>query len=166
MATEAAIKLGGGTKAIERQHEKGRLTARERIALLIDKGTTLQEYGLWSAYEMYKEHGGAPAAGVVTGIGSVNGRRCMIIANDATVKAGAFFPMTCKKIIRAQQIAMMARLPLVYLVDSAGVFLPLQEDVFPDTDDFGRIFRNNAVISAMGIPQIAAIMGFCVAGGG
>jgi acetyl-CoA carboxylase carboxyltransferase component len=166
MAAEAAIKLGGGAKAIERQHEKGRLTARERIALLIDKGTTLQEYGLWSAYEMYKEHGGAPAAGVVTGIGCVNGRRCMIIANDATVKAGAFFPMTCKKIIRAQQIAMMARLPLLYLVDSAGVFLPLQEDVFPDTDDFGRIFRNNAVISAMGIPQIAAIMGFCVAGGG
>ncbi|MBK9187494.1 MAG: acyl-CoA carboxylase subunit beta [Phycisphaerales bacterium] len=115
---------------------------------------------------MYDEHGGAPAAGVVTGIGRVQGRRCMIIANDATVKAGAFFPMTCKKIIRAQTIAMMARLPLLYLVDSAGVFLPLQEDVFPDTDDFGRIFRNNAVISAAGIPQIAAIMGYCVAGGG
>jgi acetyl-CoA carboxylase carboxyltransferase component len=115
---------------------------------------------------MYKEYGGAPAAGVVTGIGLVHGRRCMIIANDATVKAGAFFPMTCKKIIRAQQIAMMGRLPLIYLVDSAGVFLPLQEDVFPDTDDFGRIFRHNAVISAMGIPQIAAIMGYCVAGGG
>ncbi|MFN7431272.1 MAG: carboxyl transferase domain-containing protein, partial [bacterium] len=110
--------------------------------------------------------GGAPGAGVVTGIGRVAGRRCMLIANDATVKAGAFFPMTCKKIIRAQQVAMEARLPLVYLVDSAGVFLPLQEDVFPDTDDFGRIFRNNAVISAMGIPQIAAIMGYCVAGGG
>ena len=115
---------------------------------------------------MYKEYGGAPGAGVVTGIGRVAGRRCMLIANDATVKAGAFFPMTCKKIIRAQQVAMEARLPLVYLVDSAGVFLPLQEDVFPDTDDFGRIFRNNAVISAMGIPQIAAIMGYCVAGGG
>src|SRR6185369_6579846 len=112
------------------------------------------------------EHGGAPAAGVVTGIGRVQGRDCMIIANDATVKAGAFFPMTCKKIIRAQMIAQMARLPLIYLVDSAGVFLPLQEDVFPDTDDFGRIFRNNAVISAEGIPQIAAIMGYCVAGGG
>jgi acetyl-CoA carboxylase carboxyltransferase component len=115
---------------------------------------------------MYAEHGGAPAAGVVTGIGKVHDRHCMIIANDATVKAGAFFPMTCKKIIRAQQIAIMARMPLIYLVDSAGVFLPLQEDVFPDTDDFGRIFRNNAVISAMGIPQIAAIMGYCVAGGG
>jgi acetyl-CoA carboxylase carboxyltransferase component len=166
LKAEAKIKEGGGAKAIERQHEKGRLTARERVAKLIDLGTTLQELGLWAADGMYKEHGGAPAAGVVTGIGLVQGRRCMIIANDATVKAGAFFPMTCKKIIRAQTIAMMARLPLIYLVDSAGVFLPLQEDVFPDTDDFGRIFRNNAVISAAGIPQIAAIMGFCVAGGG
>lgn len=166
VASEAKIKLGGGPAAIERQHEKGRLTARERIALLVDKDTFFQEYGLWSAFEMYKEYGGAPAAGVVTGIGAVHGRPHMIIANDATVKAGAFFPMTCKKIIRAQQIAMMARVPLLYLVDSAGVFLPLQEDVFPDTDDFGRIFRNNAVISASGIPQIAAIMGFCVAGGG
>lgn len=166
LAIESTIAQGGGAKAIERQHEKERLTARERIALLIDKGSTLQELGLWAAWDMYKEHGGAPAAGVVTGIGLVHGRRCMIIANDATVKAGAFFPMTCKKIIRAQQIAMMARLPLIYLVDSAGVFLPMQEDVFPDTDDFGRIFRHNAVISAMGIPQIAAIMGYCVAGGG
>ena len=176
---EAVIRKGGGTKAIERQHAKGRLTARERIARLIDSasgakdasGTSVlhggfQELGLWSAHGMYQEHGGAPAAGVVTGIGRVQGRPCMIIANDATVKAGAFFPMTCKKIIRAQTIAIMARLPLIYLVDSAGVFLPLQEDVFPDTDDFGRIFRNNAVISAMGIPQIAAIMGYCVAGGG
>jgi acetyl-CoA carboxylase carboxyltransferase component len=166
LATEAKIREGGGAGAIERQHAKGRLTARERVALLIDPGTTLQEYGLWAAHGMYKEHGGAPAAGVVTGVGVVHGRRCMIIANDATVKAGAFFPMTCKKIIRAQTIAMMARLPLIYLVDSAGVFLPMQEDVFPDTDDFGRIFRNNAVISAEGIPQIAAIMGYCVAGGG
>jgi len=166
LAIEAKLMEGGGAKAIERQHEKGRLTARERVAKLIDPGTFFQEYGLWAAYEMYKEHGGAPAAGVVTGVGVVHGRRCMIIANDATVKAGAFFPMTCKKIIRAQTMAMMARLPLVYLVDSAGVFLPMQEDVFPDTDDFGRIFRNNAVISAEGIPQIAAIMGFCVAGGG
>ncbi|MCX5689701.1 MAG: acyl-CoA carboxylase subunit beta [Planctomycetota bacterium] len=164
--TEEKIKQGGGKSSIDRQHEKGRLTARERVALLIDKGTTLQEYGLWSAYGMYAEQGGAPAAGVVTGIGTVEGRRCMIVANDATVKAGAFFPMTCKKIIRAQTIAMFARLPLLYLVDSAGVFLPLQEDVFPDTDDFGRIFRNNAIISAEGIPQIAAIMGYCVAGGG
>ncbi len=176
---EAKLREGGGAKAIDRQHEKGRLTARERVARLVDQGNgagetpvppgaqpNFQELGLWAAYGMYEEHGGAPAAGVVTGIGVVQGRRCMIIANDATVKAGAFFPMTCKKIIRAQTIAMMARLPLIYLVDSAGVFLPLQEDVFPDIDDFGRIFRNNAVISAEGIPQIAAIMGFCVAGGG
>lgn len=163
---EGKIRLGGGQSAIDRQHEKGRLTARERIALLIDKGSYFQEYGLWAGYGMYSDVGGAPAAGVVTGIGVVEGRRAMIIANDATVKAGAFFPMTCKKIIRAQTIAMMARLPLLYLVDSAGVFLPMQEDVFPDADDFGRIFRNNAVISAEGIPQIAAIMGYCVAGGG
>ncbi len=163
---ESKIKLGGGTKAIERQHEKGRLTARERVEKLIDPGSSFQELGLWAAHNMYTEHGGAPAAGVVTGIGSVQGKLCMIIANDATVKAGAFFPMTCKKIIRAQTIAHAARLPLIYLVDSAGVFLPMQEDVFPDTDDFGRIFRNNAVISADGIPQIAAIMGYCVAGGG
>jgi acetyl-CoA carboxylase carboxyltransferase component len=166
LATEAKLREGGGSKAIDRQHEKGRLTARERVAKLIDPGTAFQEFGLWAAYGMYAEHGGAPAAGVVTGIGMVHGRPHMIIANDATVKAGAFFPMTCKKIIRAQTIAQMARLPLIYLVDSAGVFLPLQEDVFPDVDDFGRIFRNNAVISAEGIPQIAAIMGFCVAGGG
>ena len=166
LALEAKIREGGGKAAIDRQHEKGRLTARERVTLLIDPGTSFQEYGLWAAFGMYKEYGGAPAAGVVTGIGVVHGRRCMIIANDATVKAGAFFPMTCKKIIRAQTIAMMARLPLVYLVDSAGVFLPMQEDVFPDIDDFGRIFRNNAVISAAGIPQVAAIMGYCVAGGG
>ncbi|HLO40027.1 MAG TPA: carboxyl transferase domain-containing protein [Phycisphaerales bacterium] len=163
---EAKIREGGGAKAVERQHEKGRWTARERVAKLIDPGTFFQELGAWAAWEMYKDAGGAPAAGVVTGIGQVHGRRCMIIANDATVKAGAFFPMTCKKIIRAQTIAQMARLPLIYLVDSAGVFLPMQEDVFPDVDDFGRIFRNNAVISAEGIPQIAAIMGYCVAGGG
>ncbi|MCC6660219.1 MAG: acyl-CoA carboxylase subunit beta [Phycisphaerales bacterium] len=163
---EKQIRLGGGVAAIERQHEKGRLTARERVDKLLDDPKAFMELGLWAAHGMYKEYGGAPAAGVVTGIGTVQGRRCMVIANDATVKAGAFFPMTCKKIIRAQTIAMMARLPLIYLVDSAGVFLPLQEDVFPDTDDFGRIFRNNAVISAEGIPQIAAIMGYCVAGGG
>jgi acetyl-CoA carboxylase carboxyltransferase component len=163
---ERELREGGGAKAIARQHEKGRLTARERIDRLIDPGTVFQELGLWAAWKMYEEYGGAPAAGVVTGIGVVEGRRCMIIANDATVKAGAFFPMTCKKVIRAQTVAQMARLPLLYLVDSAGVFLPLQEDVFPDTDDFGRIFRNNAIFSAQGIPQIAAIMGFCVAGGG
>jgi len=169
LSTEREIRQGGGVKAVERQHKNGRLTARERIERLIDAdegAPPFIEIGLWAAYGMYQEHGGAPAAGVVTGVGPVSGRLCMIIANDATVKAGAFFPMTCKKIIRAQMVAQMARLPLIYLVDSAGVFLPLQEDVFPDTDDFGRIFRNNAVISAEGIPQIAAIMGFCVAGGG
>jgi 3-methylcrotonyl-CoA carboxylase beta subunit len=164
--TEAAIRQAGGAKAIERQHAKGRLTARERVEKLLDHPASFMELGLWAAHGMYEAFGGAPAAGVITGIGPVSGRDCMIIANDATVKAGAFFPMTCKKIIRAQTIAQMARLPLIYLVDSAGVFLPLQEDVFPDADDFGRIFRNNAVISAEGIPQIAAIMGYCVAGGG
>jgi len=172
---EAKLRLGGGQAGIDRQHEKGRLTARERVARLVDAAEgdrpgeaadRFTELGLWSAFGMYAEYGGAPAAGVVTGVGKVHGRECMIIANDATVKAGAFFPMTCKKIIRAQMIAQMARMPLIYLVDSAGVFLPLQEDVFPDTDDFGRIFRNNAVLSAEGIPQIAAIMGYCVAGGG
>lgn len=166
LAIEERIRLGGGEKAIERQHEKGRLTARERIGKLVDEGSFFQELGLWAAYEMYTEAGGAPGAGVVVGIGVVHGKRHMIIANDATVKAGAFFPMTCKKIIRAQTMARMARMPLLYLVDSAGVYLPMQEDVFPDTDDFGRIFRNNAQISADGIPQMAAIMGFCVAGGG
>ncbi len=163
---EAAIRLGGGAKAAARQHEKGRLTARERIARFIDNESDWFELGLWAAWNMYAEWGGAPSAGVVTGIGRVAGRRVMIIANDATVKAGAFFPMTCKKVLRAQRIAMENRLPLVYLVDSAGVFLPLQDEVFPDEDDFGRIFRNNAVISAAGVPQFAAIMGNCVAGGG
>ncbi len=163
---EATIRQGGGPKAIARQHEKGRLTARERVARLVDPEGFFQEFGLWAAFNMYAEHGGAPAAGVVTGVGPIHGRPHMIIANDATVKAGAFFPMTCKKIIRAQHIARMARLPLVYLVDSAGVYLPLQEDVFPDTDDFGRIFYLNSVLSAEGIPQTAAIMGNCVAGGG
>jgi acetyl-CoA carboxylase carboxyltransferase component len=163
---EEQIRLGGGQRAIERQHAKGRLTARERIARLLDADTSFFELGLWAAWGMYREWGGAPAAGVVTGIGAVCGRRIMLIANDATVKAGAFFPMTCKKVLRAQRIAMDNCLPLVYLVDSAGVFLPLQDEVFPDEDDFGRIFRNNAVISASGVPQIAAILGNCVAGGG
>ena len=163
---EAEIMLGGGREAIERQHAKGRLTARERIERLIDPGSSFFELGLWAGWGMYEEFGGAPAAGVITGIGTVAGRRQMIIANDATVKAGAFFPATTKKVLRAQRIAMQNRLPLIYLVDSAGVFLPLQEDVFPDEDDFGRIFRNNAVISASGLGQIAAIMGNCVAGGG
>lgn len=160
------IMLGGGASAIERQHAKGRLTARERIARLIDPGTSPLEIGLWAAHGMYEKWGGAPSAGVVTTIGTVGGRRHMIVANDATVKAGAFFPATAKKVLRAQRIAFANRLPLIYLVDSAGIFLPLQEDVFPDEDDFGRIFRNNAVLSAAGIGQIAAIMGNCVAGGG
>jgi 3-methylcrotonyl-CoA carboxylase beta subunit len=162
---EEKIREGGGAKAIENQHGKGRLTARERINLLVDPGTFF-ELGSFAAYGMYEEWGGAPAAGVVTGLGRIHTRLVMIIANDATVKAGAFFPMTSKKVIRAQNMAIENRIPTVYLVDSAGVFLPLQEDVFPDTDDFGRVFRNNAVMSAMGIPQIAAIMGMCVAGGG
>src|SRR5712692_6621599 len=163
---EAVIREGGGAKAAARQHDKGRLTARERIDRLIDPHTSFFELGLWAAWGMYQEWGGAPSAGVVTGIGTVAGRRVMLIANDATVKAGAFFPLTCKKVLRAQRIALEDRLPLIYLVDSAGVFLPLQDEVFPDEDDFGRIFRNNAVISATGVPQIAAIMGNCVAGGG
>jgi 3-methylcrotonyl-CoA carboxylase beta subunit len=159
------IRLGGGAKAIEAQHAKGRLTARERIALLLDPGTELLELGLWAAHGMYEEYGGAPSAGVVASIGRVHGRLCMIVANDATVKAGAFFPMTAKKVLRAQHIALENRIPTLYLVDSSGVFLPLQEEVFPDQDDFGRVFRNNAVMSALGVPQITAIMGMCVAGG-
>jgi acetyl-CoA carboxylase carboxyltransferase component len=164
-AEEDAIRLGGGAKATEAQHAKGRLTVRERLKLLLDEGTEFVELGLWAAREMYTEYGGAPCAGVVTGLGRVCGRLCMIVANDATVKAGAFFPMTAKKVLRAQTIAMENHIPTLYLVDSSGVFLPLQEDVFPDTDDFGRIFRNNAVMSSQGIPQITAIMGMCVAGG-
>jgi 3-methylcrotonyl-CoA carboxylase beta subunit len=162
---EQRIREAGGAKAIESQHKKNRLTARERIAALIDPGTHFFELGIYAAWKMYEEWGGAPAAGTITGLGRVSGRLFMIIANDATVKAGAFFPMTAKKVIRAQNIALENHIPTIYLVDSAGVFLPLQEDVFPDTDDFGRVFRNNAVMSAEGIPQITAIMGMCVAGG-
>src|SRR5712664_3566199 len=162
---EEKIREGGGPKAIESQHAKSRLTARERIRLLADPGSFF-ELGLYAAHKMYEDWGGAPAAGVVTGLARIESRMVMLIVNDATVKAGAFFPMTTKKVIRAQNIAIENRIPTIYLVDSAGVFLPLQEDVFPDTDDFGRVFRNNAVMSAMGIPQIAAIMGMCVAGGG
>jgi 3-methylcrotonyl-CoA carboxylase beta subunit len=162
---EEKIREGGGPKAIESQHNKGRLTARERINLLADPGTFF-ELGSFAAFGMYEEWGGAPGAGVIIGLARIHTRLVMIIANDATVKAGAFFPMTSKKVIRAQNIAIDNRIPTIYLVDSAGVFLPLQEDVFPDADDFGRVFRNNAVMSAMGIPQIAAIMGMCVAGGG
>src|SRR6202171_4655927 len=161
---EEKIREGGGAKAIESQHTKSRLTARERIDLLADPGSFF-ELGLYAAHKMYEEWGGAPAAGVVTGLARIQTRMVMLIVNDATVKAGAFFPMTTKKVIRAQNVAIENRIPTIYLVDSAGVFLPLQEDVFPDTDDFGRVFRNNAVMSAMGIPQLTAIMGMCVAGG-
>jgi acetyl-CoA carboxylase carboxyltransferase component len=162
---EEKIREGGGAKAVESQHAKSRLTARERIDILADPGSFF-ELSLYAAHKMYEEWGGAPAAGVITGLARINSRLVMLIVNDATVKAGAFFPMTAKKVIRAQNIAIENHIPTIYLVDSAGVFLPLQEDVFPDTDDFGRVFRNNAVMSAMGIPQIAAIMGMCVAGGG
>ncbi len=161
---EETIREGGGSKAIDNQHAKSRLTARERIQLLADPGSFF-ELGLYAAHKMYEEWGGAPAAGVITGLARIQTRMVMLIVNDATVKAGAFFPMTAKKVIRAQNIAIENRIPTIYLVDSAGVFLPLQEDVFPDTDDFGRVFRNNAVMSALGIPQMTAIMGMCVAGG-
>jgi 3-methylcrotonyl-CoA carboxylase beta subunit len=162
---EGTIRAGGGAKAAEAQRAKGRLTARERIALLVDRETEFFELGLWAAHGMYEEWGGAPGAGVVCGLARVGGRLCMIVANDATVKAGAFFPMTAKKVLRAQAIALENRIPTLYLVDSSGVFLPLQEEVFPDQDDFGRVFRNNAVMSSLGVPQMTAIMGMCVAGG-
>lgn len=160
------IQLGGGQRSIDRQHKKGRLTARERIAELLDDDSFFLEVGRWAGWEMYKEWGGTVSGSVICGLGKVSNRTVMIIANDATIKAGAFFPITCKKVLRAQKIAMQNHVPLVYLVDSAGVFLPLQDEIFPDEDDFGRIFYNNSIISAMGIPQLAAIMGNCVAGGG
>src|SRR5215471_9386736 len=162
---EAVLREGGGKAGHERQRKWGRLPVRERLLHLLDKGSPLFEIELWAAYKMYDQWGKIPAAGVVTGIGKVEGVPCMIVANDATVKAGAFFPATTKKVIRAQRIAFECALPLIYLVDSAGVFLPMQDEIFPDEDDFGRIFRNNSVISAAGIPQFAAIMGNCVAGG-
>jgi 3-methylcrotonyl-CoA carboxylase beta subunit len=162
---EEKIRKGGGLSRIEKEHKKGKLTARERIHLLLDEDDEFYEIGLWAARGMYKEEGGCPSAGVVTGIGHICGRTCMIVANDATVKAGAWFPMTAKKNLRAQEIAIENHLPIIYLVDSAGVYLPMQDEIFPDKEHFGRIFRNNAVISAKGIPQIAAIMGSCVAGG-
>jgi len=165
-AQQDTLASGGGAAAIDRQHAKGRLCARERIDRLLDPGTPRLELGLWSAWGMYESYGGAPGGGAVAVVGSVCGRKQLVVANDATVKAGAFFPATTKKVLRAQRIAMQNRLSVIYLVDSAGVFLPLQEDVFPDEDDFGRIFRNNSVMSAMGLRQIAAIMGNCVAGGG
>lgn len=161
----AKIKLGGGEKKIAEQHEKGKLTARERISKLTDPGSEFLEIGAFVAEGMYQEYGGCPSGGVVTGIGYIHGRQCVIVANDATVKAGAWFPITAKKNLRAQEIAMENRLPIIYLVDSAGVFLPLQDEVFPDKEHFGRIFRNNAMMSSLGIMQIAAIMGSCVAGG-
>src|SRR5580693_8414766 len=162
---EAVLRQGGGKAGLERQRKLGRLPARERIGQLLDKDAQFFEIGLWAAYKMYEEWGNIVAAGTVAGIGNVAGVPCMIIANDATVKAGAFFPATVKKLLRAQRIAFECSLPIIYLVDSAGVFLPMQDEIFPDEDDFGRIFRNNSVISAAGIPQFAAIMGNCVAGG-
>jgi 3-methylcrotonyl-CoA carboxylase beta subunit len=162
---EAILREGGGKAGQDRQHKMGRLLARERITRLLDPEGSFFEVGLWAAHKMYQEAGKVPAAGVVTGIGDIAGVPCMVVANDATVKAGAFFPATVKKVIRAQRMAFECALPLVYLVDSAGVFLPMQDEIFPDEDDFGRIFRNNSVISAAGIPQFAAIMGNCVAGG-
>jgi acetyl-CoA carboxylase carboxyltransferase component len=162
---EAALREGGGKAGHERQRKMGRLPVRERLSHLLDKGSPFFEIGLWAAYKMYEQWGKIPAAGVVAGVGNIEGVPCMVIGNDATVKAGAFFPQTTKKVIRAQRIAFECALPIVYLVDSAGVFLPMQDEIFPDEDDFGRIFRNNSVISAAGIPQFAAIMGNCVAGG-
>ncbi|WP_194774240.1 acyl-CoA carboxylase subunit beta [Pararhodonellum marinum] len=159
------VKLGGGTKRIEKEHAKGKLTARERIQYLIDEDSEFLEIGGFAADGMYEEEGGCPSAGVITGLAHVSGRLCMIVANDATVKAGAWFPMTAKKNLRAQEIAMENRLPVIYLVDSAGVFLPMQNKIFPDKEHFGRQFRNNAKMSSMGIIQVAAIMGSCVAGG-
>src|SRR5204863_187927 len=162
---EAVLREGGGKAGHERQRKMNRLPVRERISHLLDQDSPFFEIGLWAAYKMYEEWGNIAAAGTVAGIGDVAGLPCMIIANDASVKAGAFFPQTVKKLLRAQRMAFECSLPIIYLVDSAGVFLPMQDEIFPDEDDFGRIFRNNSVISAAGIPQFAAIMGNCVAGG-
>ena len=163
---QAVINLGGGKKYTDKAHAEGKMAPRERIKYLIDKGSVFTEIGSFAGYEMYKEHGGCPAGGVIGGLGYIKGRQCVIVANDNTVKAGAWFPITGKKSLRLQEIAMENHLPVVYLVDSAGVFLPLQDEIFPDKEHFGRIFRNNAKMSAMGITQIAAVMGSCVAGGG
>ena len=164
-ARAGQIRQGGGPRAIERHHSRGKMTARERIAALVDDASAFMEIGLFTAYDMYAEYGGAPASGTVFGIGRIHGRDCVIVANDATVKAGAWFPITVKKNLRAQEIAIENEIPIIYLVDSAGVFLPMQDEIFPDKEHFGRIFRNNAVMSSKGIVQIAAIMGHCVAGG-
>ena len=161
----AQVKLGGGTKRIEKLHAEGKMTARERIAYLLDEKSKSIEIGAFVGDGMYKEHGGCPSGGVVVKIGFISGKQCIVVANDATVKAGAWFPITGKKNLRAQEIAMENRLPIIYLVDSAGVYLPMQDEIFPDKEHFGRIFRNNAIMSSMGITQIAAIMGSCVAGG-
>ncbi|MEM1041381.1 MAG: carboxyl transferase domain-containing protein [Bacteroidota bacterium] len=164
-AHASQVRLGGGQKRIDREHSRGKLTARERIAALVDEGTDFMELGLFTGWGMYEAEGGCPSGGTVMGLGRVHGRLCVLVANDATVKAGAWFPITAKKNLRAQEIAIENRLPIVYLVDSAGVYLPMQDQIFPDKEHFGRIFRNNARMSSMGIPQIAAIMGSCVAGG-
>ncbi|HYH44979.1 MAG TPA: carboxyl transferase domain-containing protein [Thermoanaerobaculia bacterium] len=164
-AEEEVLRLGGGAKAQDKQRAQGKMTARERVAALCDPGAPFLELGLWTAHGFYQEFGGAPAAGVVVGIGAIHGRDVVVVSNDATVKAGAWFPLTCKKVLRAQEIALENRLPIVYLVDSAGVFLPLQDEIFPDREHFGRAFYNNARLSAEGIFQMAAIMGSCVAGG-
>lgn len=161
----ATVKLGGGKKRIEKHHAKGKMTARERIEYLLDKDSKSIEIGAFAGESMYEEHGGCPSGGVVVKIGYIKGKQCMVVANDATVKAGAWFPITGKKNLRAQEIAIENRLPIIYLVDSAGVYLPMQDEIFPDKEHFGRIFRNNAVMSSMGITQIAAVMGSCVAGG-
>ena len=161
----ATVKLGGGKKRIEKQHANGKMTARERIDYLLDKNTNSIEIGAFAGEGMYEEHGGCPSGGVVVKIGYVQGKQCVVVANDATVKAGAWFPITGKKNLRAQEIAMENRLPIIYLVDSAGVYLPMQDEIFPDKEHFGRIFRNNAIMSSMGITQISAVMGSCVAGG-
>ncbi len=161
----AKVKLGGGEKRIAKLHSEGKMTARERIEYLLDKGAKSIEIGAFVGEGMYKEHGGCPSGGVVVKIGYVNGKQCIVVANDATVKAGAWFPITAKKNLRAQEIAMENKLPIIYLVDSAGVYLPMQDEIFPDKEHFGRIFRNNAIMSSMGITQIAAVMGSCVAGG-
>jgi 3-methylcrotonyl-CoA carboxylase beta subunit len=161
----AKIKLGGGEKRIEKHHSKGKMTARERIDYLLDDSKEALEIGAFAGEGMYEEHGGCPSGGVVVKIGKVKGKQCIVVANDATVKAGAWFPITAKKNLRAQEISIENRLPIIYLVDSAGVYLPMQDEIFPDKEHFGRIFRNNAVMSSMGITQISAVMGSCVAGG-
>ena len=161
----AEIKKGGGEKRLQKLREEGKMTARERIDYLLDKDSDSIEIGAFAGYEMYAEHGGCPSGGVVIVIGYVSGRQCIVVANDASVKAGAWFPITGKKNLRAQEIAMENRLPIIYLVDSAGVYLPMQDEIFPDKEHFGRIFRNNAKMSSMGIIQISAVMGSCVAGG-